>query len=77
MKQLLTLPTDLLTLLDEYKDFVLNNRPDKNLPNWKTKGKFKSEDRSEFSTSIECLQSMNAETRHGFLHSLIANILLM
>tara|TARA_R100000951_G_scaffold116156_2_gene126770 strand:- start:859 stop:1575 length:717 start_codon:yes stop_codon:yes gene_type:complete len=66
MKQLLTLPTDLLTLLDEYKDFILNNRPDKTLPNWKTKGKFKNEDRSEFATSLECLKSMDPKTHDGF-----------
>lgn len=66
MRQVLTLPTDLLTLLDEYKDFVINNRPDKNLPNWKTKGKFIGEGRPEYSTSIECLKSMPVETHDGF-----------
>jgi len=66
MRQVLTLPTDLLTLLDEYKDFVINNRPDKNLPNWKTKGKFMNEGRPEYSTSLECLKSMPVETHDGF-----------
>jgi hypothetical protein len=66
MRQVLTLPTDLLKLLDEYKDFVINNRPDKNLPNWKTKGKFMREGRPEYSTSLECLKSMPVETHDGF-----------
>lgn len=66
MRQVLTLPTDLLTLLDEYKDFVINNRPDKNLPNWKTKGKFMREGRPEYSTSLECLKSMPVESHDGF-----------
>ena len=53
MRQVLTLPTDLLTVLNEYSDFISKNPPDVNLPNWRTKGKFKKEDRSEFSTSLE------------------------
>jgi len=66
MRQVLTLPTDLLKLLDEYRDFVLTNRPDKYLPNWKTKGKFMSEGRPEFATSVECLKSMPHDTHDGF-----------
>ena len=66
MRQVLTLPTDLLTVLNEYSDFISNNPPDVNLPNWRTKGKFKKEDRSEFSTSIECLKSMDPNTHDGF-----------
>jgi len=66
MRQVLTLPTDLLKLLDEYQQFVINNRPDKLLPNWKTKGKFMKEGRPEYSTSIECLKSMPADTHDGY-----------
>ena len=66
MKQILTLPTDLLTILDKYSNFIIENRPDKNLPNWRTKGKFYKENRSEFATSLECLKSMPHETHDGF-----------
>ena len=66
MKQILTLSTDLLQILDKYSNFISENRPDINLPNWRTKGKFKKEDRSEFSTSIECLKSMDPNTHDGF-----------
>ena len=66
MRQVLTLPTDLLPLLDEYKDFVIQNRPDKTLPNWKTKGKFLREGRPEYATSLDCLKSMNVPDHDGF-----------
>ena len=59
MKQILTLSTDLLQILDKYSKFISENRPDKNLPNWRTKGKFKKENRAEYSTSLECIKSMN------------------
>ena len=45
MKQILTLNTDLLQILNKYSTFISENRPDEKLPNWKTKGKFKREDR--------------------------------
>ena len=66
MRQVLTLPTDLLTVLNEYSDFISNNPPDVNLPNWKTKGKFKKEDRSEYAASLECLKSTSADSHDGF-----------
>lgn len=66
MRQVLTLPSDLLTLLDNYQQWIIENRPDKLLPNWKTKGKFMKEGRPEFSTSLECLKSMNPETHDGY-----------
>ena len=66
MRQVLTLPTDLLTVLDEYSNWVSQNPPDVNLPNWRTKGKFKKEDRSEFSTSLDCLKSMDPNTHDGY-----------
>ena len=66
MKQILTLSTDLLQILDKYSKFISENRPDKNLPNWRTKGKFKSEGRSEFATSLECIKSMPHDKHDGF-----------
>ena len=66
MRQVLTLPTDLLTVLNEYSDWVSQNPPDVNLPNWRTKGKFKREDRSEYAASVECLKSSPAETHDGY-----------
>ena len=66
MRQVLTIPTDLLKPLNEYKDFVLNNRPDKNVPSWRTKGKFLKEGRPEYSTSVECLKSMDPNIHDGF-----------
>ena len=65
MRQVLTLPTDLLTVLDEYSDWVSQNPPDVNLPNWRTKGKFFKENRSEYAASVECLKSSRAETHDG------------
>ena len=66
MKQILTLSTDLLKILDKYSNFISENRPDINLPNWRTKGKFMKEDRPEFSTSLDCLKSMPHDTHDGF-----------
>ena len=66
MKQILTLNTDLLKILDKYSNFIMENRPDKNLPNWKTKGKFYREGRPEYATSLECLKSMPHDTHDGF-----------
>lgn len=66
MKQILTLNTDLLQILDKYSNFIMENRPDKNLPNWKTKGKFFKEGRPEYATSLECLKSMPHDTHDGF-----------
>ena len=66
MRQVLTLPTDLLTVLDEYSDWVSQNPPDVNLPNWRTKGKFKKEDRAEYAASLECLKSSQVEEHDGF-----------
>ncbi len=66
MKQILTLSTDLLQILDKYSKFISENRPDKNLPNWRTKGKFKKENRAEYSTSLECIKSMNHQEHDGF-----------
>lgn len=66
MKQVLTIPTDLLTPLDEFRDFVLENRPDKLLPNWRTKGKFKRENRSEYAASVDCLMSTDVNDHSGY-----------
>ena len=66
MRQVLTLPTDLLTVLDEYSDWVSQNPPDVNLPNWRTKGKFFKENRSEYAASVECLKSSPADTHDGY-----------
>ena len=66
MRQVLTLPTDLLTVLNEYSDWVSQNPPDVNLPNWRTKGKFYNENRSEYAASVECLKSSPAETHDGY-----------
>ena len=66
MQQILKLPTDLLTLLNEYSSWVMENRPDKNMPNWRTKGKFLKEDRPEYSTSVECLKSMDHQAHDGY-----------
>ena len=66
MRQLLTLPSDLLTYLDEYKEWILANPPDKNLPNWQSKGKFLKEGRPEYAASWECLKSTPVESHDGF-----------
>ena len=66
MRQVLTLPTALLTVLNEYSEWVSANPPDEKLPNWRTKGKFKREDRSEYAASIECLKSGQIEEHDGF-----------
>ncbi len=66
MRQVLTLPTDLLTVLDEYSNWVSQNPPDVNLPNWRTKGKFFKENRSEYAASVECLKSSPADTHDGY-----------
>ncbi len=66
MQQILTLPTDLLNILNDYSSFVMENRPDKNMPNWPTRGKFMKEDRPEFSTSLDCLASMNHNDHDGY-----------
>lgn len=66
MRQVLTLPTDLLTLLDEYKTFIDQNRPDKLLPNYTLKGKFASENRHEYAASLECLNSFKSEDHDGY-----------
>ena len=66
MKQILTLSTDLLQILDKYSNFISENRPDVNLPNWRTKGKFMKEDRPEFATSLDCLKSMPHDDHDGF-----------
>ena len=66
MRQVLTLPTVLLTVLNEYSEWVSDNPPDKTLPNWPVKGKFKKEDRSEYAASIECLKSTPADSHDGF-----------
>ncbi len=66
MRQLLTLPSDLLTYLDEYKEWILANPPSKNLPNWQCKGKFLKEGRPEYAASWECLKSTPAESHDGF-----------
>ena len=66
MRQVLTLPADLLTYLNEYQKFLADNPPDKNLPNFPMKGKFHSEGRSEYAASIECLESTPAEEHDGF-----------
>ena len=66
MRQVLTLPTDLLTVLNKYSDWVSQNPPDVNLPNWRTKGKFKRENRSEYAASVECLKSGKVQDHDGF-----------
>lgn len=66
MRQVLTLPTEILKPLNEYKEFILENRPDEKLPNWSKKGKFMKEGRPEYATSLECLNSSSAEDHDGF-----------
>ena len=66
MRQVLTLPADLLTYLNEYQEFIAANPPNEKLPNFRMKGKFHSEGRSEYAASIECLESTPAETHDGF-----------
>ena len=67
MRQVLTLTSEILTVLDEYRDFVLANRPDKIFSdNWPVKGKFLKENRPEYATSLECIKSMKPETHDGF-----------
>jgi len=67
MRQVLTLTSEILTVLDEYRDFVLANRPDKIFSdNWPVKGKFLKEDRPQYATSLECIKSMKPETHDGF-----------
>ena len=66
MRQVLTLPTDLLTVLNKYSDWVSQNPPDEKLPNWRTKGKFKKENRSEYAASVECLKSGKVQDHDGF-----------
>lgn len=66
MRQILTLPTDLLTVLNKYSEWVSANPPDEKLPNWRTKGKFKKENRSEYAASVECLKSSQVEEHDGF-----------
>jgi|TARA_R100000081_G_C4792827_1_gene158891 hypothetical protein len=55
-----------LTVLDEYSNWVSQNPPDVNLPNWRTKGKFFKENRSEYAASVECLKSSPADTHDGY-----------
>jgi hypothetical protein len=66
MRQVLTLSSDLLIVLDRYQQWLMENRPDKNLPNWKTRGKFMKENRPEYAASVECLKSMSIEDHDGF-----------
>jgi len=67
MRQVLTLTSEILTVLDEYRDFVLANRPDKIFSdNWPVKGKFLKENRPQYATSLECIKSMKPETHDGF-----------
>lgn len=67
MRQVLTLTSEILNVLDEYKEFVMANRPDKLFSdNWPVKGKFLKENRPEYATSLECIKSMNPETHDGF-----------
>ena len=66
MRQVLTLPADLLIYLNEYQQFITDNPPDKNLPNFPMKGKFHSEGRSEYATSLECLNSTKPDEHDGF-----------
>lgn len=66
MRQVLTLPADLLTYLNEYQEFIAANPPNEKLPNFRMKGKFHSEGRSEYAASIECLESTPAESHDGF-----------
>jgi|TARA_R110002074_G_scaffold398258_1_gene589864 hypothetical protein len=55
-----------LTHLNEYQKFILENRPEEKLPNWAKKGKFHSEGRPEYATSLECLNSTPADLHDGF-----------
>ena len=64
MKQILTLPTDLLTILNKYSEFIINNRPDQNLPNWKTKGKFMKEDIDLKSNMNDILKDVFSESQN-------------
>lgn len=66
MRQVLTLPTALLTVLNKYSEWVSANPPDEKLPNWPVKGKFMKENRSEYAASIECLKTGQIESHDGF-----------
>jgi len=66
MRQVLTLPADLLTYLNKYQKFLADNPPDKNLPNYPVKGKFHEEGRSEYAASVECLESTEADQHDGY-----------
>ena len=55
--------SEILTLLNEWKDFVWSIDAPALLTR---KGKFFKEERSEYATSIECLKSMDHESHDGF-----------
>ena len=63
MTPIYEIQSDVLKLLDEWKDFVWSLDMEKLQTR---KGKFFKEDRSKFSTSIECLNSMDHDTHDGF-----------
>ena len=67
MRQVLTLTSEILNVLDEYQKFVIENRPDKLFSeNWPVKGKFFREGRAEYATSLECIKSMNPSIHDGY-----------
>ena len=55
--------SEILTLLDEWKDFVWGLDMSKLMTR---KGKFFRENRSKYATSVECLSSMEHDTHDGF-----------
>ena len=63
MTPIYEIQSDLLTLLDEWKDFIWSLDMSKIMTR---KGKFFRENRSKYATSIECLSSMEHDTHDGF-----------
>ena len=66
MRKVLTLPAEVLTYLNEYQQFILDNPPNEKLPNWPSKGKFFKEGRPEYAASWDCLKNTPVESHDGF-----------
>ncbi len=70
MTPILTIQSEILKFLDEWKDFVWdldmveNFGPDKKYRD--RGGKFHKEDRAEYASSVECLMSLDHMTHDGF-----------
>ena len=63
MTPIYEIQSEILTLLNEWKEFVWGLDMARLM---KRRGKFFREDRSEFATSVECLSSMDHEEHDGF-----------